>query len=695
MKKILLFSKRLGIWQQLLICLSVVSIFFSFSFGYVLRQVEHGFLLSKIEETNQRTVSLITATSLDAILTEDRPVLESIIVGVAKADKAIIAIRISNENGQPLAEWRNTTSTDKNPIVISEKIVTGDEVYGSLILEWDSQSVEQQAQSHAVKISYLYALSLIVVSLTMLGALSIMIVRPLVKIRSHIGHIGSGNVTDILVLDSNREVKALSESLNMLSSILQKQKDDESRHRQMLEKEVEERTRELQELYDKVHYQSLHDNLTGLANRQLYFDRIALAIERAKRRQEKLVVFFIDTDNFKSINDTYGHDIGDKYLIAIGERLAHALRKEDTIARLGGDEFAILFTDIKSAVIAGRIAEKILRQCQSGVTINSMTLPINLSIGISVYPDDGADAADLVKSADIAMYHVKKTTKNNYRFYSADINKLNNQRNETEEQLRNAVINGDITVFYQPKISLATGNIVGVEALIRWIHPEQGIISPGEFLPIAEQCGIIGDLDMLVLEKAVADVAAWHNSGFPDLNLSVNFSAQQFLRKDLIQPVKNVVSAAKFDPSKLEIEITENVIVSNTSVVKENLNALKNYGVQISLDDFGSGHASFSYLKNFPIDIIKLDRSIVIDIDGTERGEVLVKTMIDMGHAFNMIVVAEGVETNRQIETLQNIACDVVQGFLFSVPLDKADMDKVLRGNKFATLIPKATTIPA
>jgi diguanylate cyclase (GGDEF)-like protein/PAS domain S-box-containing protein len=428
----------------------------------------------------------------------------------------------------------------------------------------------------------------------------------------------------------------------------------------------------------RIEQQANYDTLTGLANRSLLHDRLQQAIFTAASYGTRLAVVFVDLDRFKFINDSLGHHVGDELLRAMAERFKSCIREFDTVARLGGDEFVLLINGQAGPDAVGTVMERMLAVISQPWRTAQGEFEITCSIGVALYPDDGSDAATLLKHADSAMYRAKEHGRNNFQFFTNELNELMKERLELESNLRRALERGQFELLYQPRVDLATARIVGAEALIRWQLPNRGVVSPARFIPIAEEIGLIGPIGRWVLHTACAQAMAWQAAGFAPCSVSVNVSPRQFRRDDLVETIGEVLAATGLDPRYLEIELTENMVMHDAEQMVETLHAIKRLGVQIAVDDFGTGYSSLSYLKRFPVDRLKVDRSFVQDIATDADDAAIVRTIIALGHNLGLRVVAEGVETDEQMAFLGANACDEIQGYYFSKPVSGWRMRKLL-----------------
>jgi len=429
---------------------------------------------------------------------------------------------------------------------------------------------------------------------------------------------------------------------------------------------------------EQVRHLAFHDVLTGLPNRLLFNDRLSIALAQARRGGEKLVTLFLDLDRFKVINDSLGHAAGDELLRRVAIRLQAGVRAGDTVARLGGDEFIILLTRISSEEAAGKVAAKFLHRVRDPFTVEERNVFITTSVGVSIYPNDGLDPETLIQNADIALYRAKEEGRDNYQLYAPAMNARAIQNLTLENRLRQALPNEELILHYQPIVDVQSGQVSGAEALLRWQHPELGLLPPGEFISLAEVTGLIIPIGHWVLKTACEQIREWHAMGYPHLSVSVNLSPRQFQQAKLVSQVSDSLEASGIDAGSLDLEITESSAMQNAELTINTLLELKGLGVGISLDDFGTGHSSLNYLKRFPIDRVKLDQSFVRDMTRNSEDATIVQAVISMAHALKLVVVAEGVETRDQLAFLQQHGCDQMQGFLFSRPVEPAEFRKLL-----------------
>jgi diguanylate cyclase len=449
----------------------------------------------------------------------------------------------------------------------------------------------------------------------------------------------------------------------------------------------------LRESEEQLRHQAFHDALTGLPNRALLNDRLALALAHAHRNLSRLAVMFLDVDRFKLINDSLGHSVGDELLRQVAARLASSLREGDTLARLGGDEFILLLPGVGEDAAAAKVAGKLLLALREPFHLEERELFLSASIGISVYPLDGTDPENLVKNADVAMYRAKEQGRDNYQLYRADLHMRALKRMTLESQLRAAVGRDEFRVYYQPIVDLPTGEIVAAEALVRWEHPERGLVLPAEFISVAEETGLILAVGGWVLRTACLEAQNWVTRGLPPVRISINLSARQFQQDDFVRQVADVLAETGLDPARLELEITESVAMDNADHTVEILQRMQELGVRLTIDDFGTGYSSLSYLKRFPLHALKIDRSFVQDIATDPRNAAVAQAIVALGHGLSIDVIAEGVETEEQRTLLQAQGCQALQGYLFSRPLPPHRFSALLRPRMVAEL-GVAETVP-
>lgn len=421
-----------------------------------------------------------------------------------------------------------------------------------------------------------------------------------------------------------------------------------------------------------------HDALTGLPNRNLLHDRLSQAILHAEREAGKLAVLFIDLDRIKTINDSLGHSIGDNVISGMSVRITGCLREHDTVARLGGDEFVVVLLDVEKEENIASVAEKILRSIEQAIKVEAQEFFVTASMGIALYPADGATPEELLKNADTAMYRAKQEGRNTFRYYGPEMNTQALARLNMETQLRRALEKQEFLLHYQPQVELASGRIVGVEALLRW-QSRDGLVSPADFIPLAEETGLIVPIGAWVLETACRQAVSWHQAGVREFRVAVNLSARQFVQQDIVELISRTLRETGCNPHWLELEITESIIMARPEEAASSMKILAGMGVAISIDDFGTGYSSLAYLKRFPIQSLKIDRSFVLDIATDPEDASIVHAIIALAHSLNVQVVAEGVENESQLNYLREHGCDLVQGYYFYRPqLPEAVLENIL-----------------
>jgi diguanylate cyclase (GGDEF)-like protein/PAS domain S-box-containing protein len=417
-----------------------------------------------------------------------------------------------------------------------------------------------------------------------------------------------------------------------------------------------------------IHHLAFHDSLTALPNRRLFRDRLNQAMAACERKHGSFALMLLDLDHFKKINDTLGHDVGDELLTVVAERLVGSVRKIDTLARMGGDEFALIAADISHPEDAARLAETLQQALRAPIVVQGRELYQSTSVGITLYPNDADNVDTLIKNADIALYRAKDLGRDNFQFFTDEMNTAIVHRQHLENSMRGALDKGQFRLLYQPQVNLVSGEMHCVEALIRWDHPELGVISPTDFIPLAEETGMIVGIGQWVLRTACLQARKWALQGMP-MRVAVNLSARQFQQGDVANQIENILRDTGLEPQYLEVEMTEGMLLTDTEQTTQTLDTLHRMGIQISIDDFGTGYSSLSYLKRLPLDILKIDQSFVRDIHTDPDDRSIVTAVIALAHSLHLSVVAEGVETEDQLAFLRELGCDTIQGYLFSRPV--------------------------
>ena len=442
-----------------------------------------------------------------------------------------------------------------------------------------------------------------------------------------------------------------------------------------LELEVEQR----RAAEHRVEHLATHDPLTNLSNRRGLYEALNELIYRSQRYKFSSAVIYVDLDGFKNVNDHFGHDAGDRLLTQVAANFKGIVRQTDSVARIGGDEFIVLITDIDGETSLISKIESLLNEASRPLEFEGHNITVGASIGIALYPEHGADAETLLHHADQAMYQAKKQGKNTFRFFTEDINAKAHRQRELQDNLRKALPNNEFTVFYQPIVDAETGQVVSVEALLRWHSDKLGQVFPDEFIPAAENAGLIPELGCWVLKRAIETGAHWNHHFGIGLRIAVNASSIQFRNNLLFDTIKNQIDTHDWNPDLLEIEITEGLLLDDSPEVNTYINEISNCGVRLSVDDFGTGFSALSYLKNYPVSTVKIDRSFIMDLPGDKENAVLVQAIIAMAHGLRLEVIAEGVETAEQWEYLRSLKCDFMQGYYFGKPMPQADFEDFLK----------------
>ena len=439
----------------------------------------------------------------------------------------------------------------------------------------------------------------------------------------------------------------------------------------------------IEEKNQKLQVMAHYDFLTQLPNRALFADLLKTAIAKAQKSEQWLVLFFIDLDQFKSVNDSFGHQVGDQLLKSVADRLTQIVGVEDNVARLAGDEYTVLLapedTQQEALEIATHVAKKMQRVLADEFQVADMSFCISASIGIALYPKDGDSCESLLNNADRSMYDVKQLGKNNFRFFSEDLEKSVQRKLQLETELRHAINQNELELYYQPQWEFKTGSLFGLEALVRWNHPQKGMIFPNEFIAIAENCGLIHQLDMWVLETACKHLKQWEADRVSPKQIAVNLSAIQFLEKSLVRDIAGTLAHYQVDPKKLELEIVESILMNDAEHTLTTLDVLKNLELRIAVDDFGTGYSSMAYLNKFPIDTLKIDRCFVKEIGSNAAAKVIVESIIQMAIKLGLDIVAEGIETAEQSRFLAYHGCTYGQGYFYNKPMSVKDIDALLR----------------
>ncbi|MYM63204.1 bifunctional diguanylate cyclase/phosphodiesterase [Pseudomaricurvus sp. HS19] len=642
---------------------------------------------AQLFEQLRSEASIIANNSLAALTFEDQDAARRTLASLV-SERNIIAAALYRDDGTRFASFEKQTgflpdSTFEQGqgeygelLFLQLPIVLGEETLGAILLLADHSDWQKRQVVRLLTAFGLFVLSLMLAMLIS-SRLQRLVTQPLFVLTDTARRITQSRDYSVRAeVLSGDEIGRLASDFNEMLDQIQLRDEELRRAQEQLEDKVAERTLELQDLARRLEHQAYHDSLTGLANRITFDNRLRDGISQARRFGGQLSVMFLDLDRFKVINDTLGHGTGDRLLVEVARRLKNCLRETDTLARLGGDEFAVLLVDVDPGH-TGDVANKLLHTVRQPMEINGHSLQLTSSIGISVYPGDGDTAAAILKNADTAMYRSKDRGRNRLTFFAPDMNERVERRLVLENKLRRAIHESRFSLAYQAKWSCKDSQLVGVEVLVRWVDEEEGNISPEEFIPLAEDCGLIVDIDLWVLENACRDMLKLHRQGFADLQLSVNFSPLHFAHHDAYMDVANILVKTGFPGHKLELEITEGLIGPDAEDVCGQLRAINDLGVEISIDDFGTAYSSLSRLKQLPLHTLKIDRAFIRDLGRDSDDETLVKTIITMGHNLNLKIVAEGIETQQQHDFVVSHGCDAVQGHLFSKAVSFAELQQL------------------
>jgi diguanylate cyclase (GGDEF)-like protein len=555
---------------------------------------------------------------------------------------------------------------DYRGIKVTRRIQVGNRVLGTLVVQSSVKSVYRQLALYLV-LALPVMLALLSLSNFALSRLQRFFTAPILALSAVSEQISrQGDYSLRAQVSPAADVGLLARTFNgMLDRIQNRERE--------LEAEINERKRIEIKLDRLAHF----DPVTQLNNRHFFNERLEAVIARARKFDERTILMFIDLDNFKTVNDTLGHDIGDELLRLVSRRLAETLRFGDVLSRIGGDEFGIILENVSQGGVASMIAEKCLAKLADPIHIHGHDIHIGASIGISVYPDDATDMHALLKYADTAMYYAKNGGKNAWRMFTPSMRDDAHKRFKLDNNLRRALERNEFVLHYQPQVDLKSGDIVGVEALIRWVHPQLGMVSPSDFIPIAEDTGVIVPIGEWVLREACRDLKRWHEQGFP-LHMAVNLSGRQLKESGLVAAVLATLREIGVEPRWLELELTESMLMDASTDILDRLHALTDAGIQLAIDDFGTGYSSMSYLKTFPVRALKVDRSFVRGLPQNPEDAAITRAIIAMARSLRMEIVAEGIETQEQSDFLRANGCDKSQGYLYGRPCPAAQIGQML-----------------
>jgi diguanylate cyclase (GGDEF)-like protein len=601
-----------------------------------------------------------------------------------KNDPAIEYAAVILADGQMLASYHKEGSLVPSAFNLEQAFIIGPDfldahhsiivpegVVGHVFIRSNLEKLNEHRAEYELMLVYILVIG-VLLAYTLSTYFQRIITNPIKSMVEHVEEIyATKNYQKKLSLAREDELGKLAVGFNHMLSAVQEREAELQSHGEHLQALVETRT---EQLHHKAHY----DSLTGLPNRNLLFDRLRHAIKSAPRNGQNIALLFLDLDRFKVINDNLGHGVGDQLLKAVAQRLSSAGRDEDTVARLGGDEFVFLLEYIKQPERVARVADRVIQRLSSPFQLKEHTVHISTSIGISIYPDDGEDEETLLKNADISMYHAKEKGPSQYCFYKDEMNVSSIERINMENHLRDAISNEEFYLAYQPLLCLSTDSVKSVEALIRWNNPELGEISPGIFVPIAEEIGIINDIGHWVLKEVCRQLASWQFVGISDIRVALNISPSHLLDPRLLECIKAQVESHGIRFDQLEIEITEEVFLNHSGRVIEQLNEIKRLGVTIAIDDFGTGYSSLRYLQQFPVDKLKLDGMFIKNLENSSSSQGIVSSTIILAHSLGLSIVSECVETGAQLAFLRNQQCDFVQGFYLYRPVTPDNIRKIM-----------------
>lgn len=681
-----LFS-RLPISKKLILLLVLIS-------TAVLTLATAGFVINdwytsrkQVSESLRSEASIISHNSVAALVFNDPEAAHRNLESMQQLPDLVLAV-LYDAKGAPFASYPAETAeipdlpSDSEGqlnqmFYVVEPITLEQELVGYTLLIRDLSSLNKK-RFHQLGIAAAVFLLSLIVALLLSRKVQKVISDPIRDLTDTVRKITETQRYDLRVISNTEdEIGSLGQDFNRMIEQIQSRDSELLKAHQLLENKVRERTAELLDLTKKLEYQAYHDSLTGLPNRTTFDSSLQKGINFCSHRDEGLTVMFLDLDRFKDINDSLGHEMGDQLLVEISDRLSRNLRSSDMLARLGGDEFAVLIMEACPKT-ATKVATKLIEAIRQPIPIDGYKLQVTTSIGISMYPTDGKDAATILKHADMAMYAAKGAGKNQLRFFAAEMNQQSERRLQLEIKLHHAIRDNQFKLYYQPKWCSRTDQITGVEALIRWYDPEEGFISPAEFIPLAEDCGLISAIDQWVLQRACREIGQLSEQQH-SFSLSVNCSPANLIQQDLDKRIEKTLNETLFPAHRLELEITETVLASENNTLLNQLHAIRKLGVSLSIDDFGVAYSSLSRLKKLPITTLKIDRSFIQDIGQDQDDEVIVKTMIDMAHNLNLAVVAEGVETEQQYRYVVEHQCDHIQGFLLGKPMPLNQLEALLK----------------
>lgn len=622
---------------------------------------------SRLESRINTELDLISQNIGAALLFRDEQSASEMLNTLA-VDPAVVSAELyAIDATQPLAVYYSNDQAilSENYVRYRREVIVDGDTQGRLELVVTQEEIESQTEQ-----LYVYSLSVLAIAvlLGLLGAIRLqdVVTAPLIKLNRLSQQVAkTRNYSLRSSIEKNDEIGELAREFNRMLAQIQNRD-------LMLEKQVEQRTAELEKLAEEFRHRAYHDSLTGLPNRAYLNEFFESASAHSRRTSSKMLMMLLDLDNFKTINDSLGHNVGDDLLRNVAQKLRAALREEDVIVRLGGDEFVVLVSDILQTEdyeqLAEKIAAKILENVQGDTLIEGQQMRITASIGGSIYPDNGSDLVTLKRSADIAMYNAKNLGRNRFSLFAPSMETSTVERLVIQNDLRCGLLEEQLQVVFQPKVDARNNTVVGCEALVRWDHPTEGLLSPANFIAFAEENGLIRDIDYYVMDRACLQARIWRDLQEEPIRVSVNLSADHFRDFQIVSKIQSVLESAKLAPQLLEVEITEAMLIDNPDIALEILSQIRGLGVFVSLDDFGVGYSSLSYLRKLPVNAVKLDRSFIRNLLTDSRDAQLTEGIIALMQGLGLEVIAEGVETRAQEIFLQKIGCHLMQGFLYQRP---------------------------
>ncbi len=590
------------------------------------------------------------------------------ILSTFKADDAVLHVKLETASGALFADYNNVTykKSDNNVFRFRDEIVFEGKNIGFLDIVVSKKELNEQNIALTIFL-FLILTIVIIVSFSLSRPIIKSVLLPLLHLHEVSQNIArTRNYALRASVASEDEVGKLSKMFNQMVEQIEHRDD-------MLEKQVSQRTQELEKLAEEFRFRAFHDSLTGLANRALLNERFDLSVKHALRCKSRFAFLLLDLDDFKTINDTKGHEFGDELLIEVSKRLCATIREEDLVCRLGGDEFVILLNDLSQLDDINMIARKILAQLNREFVINKDRIRTAVSIGGAVFPDQGKNMSTIKRHADVAMYRAKDTGKNQFCLFSQGMQEDVKHRLLIQSGLRPGLDENQFEVYVQPKVNPEEGSVIGCEALVRWNHPQEGFLTPDKFIPIAEEIGMVNEIDYFVIRDCCSTIKQWAEVFTQPIPIAFNLSGRHFRDYRIVDVLENAIREFQLDPSMLEVEITEAVLIEDPNKAQKVVHGVKSLGLGISLDDFGTGYSSLNYLRTLPIDTVKLDRSFVMNIDKNTQDKRLTRGIVSLAKGLNLKLVAEGVENQSQLNTLLKLGCQHMQGYYFLKPCTKGE----------------------